>query len=440
MHLPFTRTCVNKKSGGVFYSHKPPFLHRGPFWFVFLFAIHLFLFQLQLNTLHLFENYLPNAQNWAYRMLINLPHAHIYVGAYRYYNDQFAPPKIHRIPAPHYVNLSLVEGRQSHLPFILKIIKKVNQKKHNYMFFQYLAQKIKDYNIHLINVHFANMGWQFLKLKAITGLPYFVSFYGFDYESLPYAFPVWKNRYKELFQKADKFICEGPFGASTLVRMGCNPNKIEIVRLGVEINKIPFKQRTKNKGELHLIQLANNTEKKGHIYALKAFIEAEKSCPNMTITFIGRDLESNKYPYLSIVKEHNLQNKVKFMNFIDFDKLYDFLVNYHVFIHPSCYASNHDCEGGAPVVILDAQATGMPVISTTHCDIPQEVIHNVTGLLTPEKDVTALAASIKRFYDMDNTEYQKFSLSARNLVEDKFSCSKNAAYLQKIYSKTLNHQ
>ena len=63
---------------------------------------------------------------------------------------------------------------------------------------------------------------------------------------------------------------------------------------------------------------------------------------------------------------------------------------YHVFIQPSCYTATRDCEGGAPLVLLNAQATGMPVITTTHCDIPDEVIHNETGLLTAERDIEGL--------------------------------------------------
>ncbi len=63
---------------------------------------------------------------------------------------------------------------------------------------------------------------------------------------------------------------------------------------------------------------------------------------------------------------------------------------------PVATLKDMDCEGGAPVVLLDAQATGMPVISTTHCDIPDEVVHGETGLLSPEKDVGALAELIKK--------------------------------------------
>ena len=153
-----------------------------------------------------------------------------------------------------------------------------------------MAEQCREKKIELIHCHFANMGWHFLELKKLTGLPFAVSFYGFDYESLPYSFPVWKKRYEELFKVADKFICEGKFGGSILERQGCPREKIEIVPLGVETDKIPFKLRQKKENELHLLQLANYAEKKGHVYALKAFIEAEKKCPNMTLTFVGRDL------------------------------------------------------------------------------------------------------------------------------------------------------
>ncbi len=71
--------------------------------------------------------------------------------------------------------------------------------------------------------------------------------------------------------------------------------------------------------------------------------------------------------------------KITFIDSINFEKLHEFMKNYQVFIHPSCYTDQRDCEGGAPIAILDAQATGMPVISTTHCDIPDEVIDKMVG-------------------------------------------------------------
>ena len=158
----------------------------------------------------------------------------------------------------------------------------------------------------LIHTHFANMGWQYIELKKITGLPYFVSFYGFDYESLPFRFQEWKKRYQSLYEKADGFVCEGAFGASILVNQGCDPAKVHVVHLGVETSKIPAIARTKNEGELHLLQLSNYSQKKGHIYTLQAFIKALNDCPNMTLTFVGSELENIKSKLEALVKQHNI--------------------------------------------------------------------------------------------------------------------------------------
>ena len=123
---------------------------------------------------------------------------------------------------------------------------------------------------------------------------------------------------------------------------------------------------------------------------------------------------------------------------MDFSKLYDFVKDYQVFIHPSCYAGNMDSEGGAPIVLLDVQATGMPVISTTHCDIPDEVINNKTGLLTPEKNSVPLAQSIIRFYNMKQDEYNQFAVAAKQHVIAHYNLDNAGTNLEKIYFELLN--
>jgi len=96
-----------------------------------------------------------------------------------------------------------------------------------------------------------------------------------------------------------------------------------------------------------------------------------------------------------------------------------------------------DCEGGAPIVLLDAQATGMPVISTTHCDIPEEVVHNKTGLLCPEKNIIALAEAMKFFYRMTQCDFDVFASAAREHVSANYNIILNAAKLQKIYETCI---
>jgi len=391
------------------------------------------------KTLQLFESYLPNAQNWVFRMLNNLPDTEVNVAAYRYYNEQFVTQKINLLPMPEYVSPELLEGRDQAKNIFSKIINRISILRKNKYYFDYIGKWARENGIEIIHTHFANMGWQYLELKKITGLPYFVSFYGFDYESLPFRFQEWKKRYQSLYEQADGFVCEGAFGASILINQGCDPAKVHIVHLGVETSKIPAVVRTKNEGELHLLQLSNYSQKKGHIYSLQAFIQALNDCPNMTLTFVGNELENIKGNLEALVKQHNIEHKVRFIGFIEFTKLYEFFGKYHVFIHPSCYSDTRDCEGGAPIVLLDAQCTGMPVISTTHCDIPEEVIHGKTGLLTPEKDADALSGSIRTFYNMNNNTYQQFATAARQHVIENFDIKPCALQLQQLYNTIVNH-
>jgi len=69
----------------------------------------------------------------------------------------------------------------------------------------------------------------------------------------------------------------------------------------------------------------------------------------------------------------------------------------HIFILHSVTASNGDMEG-TPVVLMEAQACGLPVISTYHSGVPEVVIDGKSGFLVPEKDIQALVEKIEISY------------------------------------------
>src|SRR5205823_4306575 len=60
------------------------------------------------------------------------------------------------------------------------------------------------------------------------------------------------------------------------------------------------------------------------------------------------------------------------------------------FVQHSVEASTGDCEG-LPVGILEAGASGLPVIATRHAGIPEAVVDGETGVLVAEKDVRGMA-------------------------------------------------
>jgi colanic acid/amylovoran biosynthesis glycosyltransferase len=118
---------------------------------------------------------------------------------------------------------------------------------------------------------------------------------------------------------------------------------------------------------------------------------------------------------------------------LTYEQFIQFSANFDAFIHPSCTAKNGDCEGGTPLVIQDMMATGMPVISTTHADIEEGVLHGKNGFLSDEKDIDDLATSIEKFYYMDEIEYSLFCQNARKHIETNYQMSKSGKLLRQLY-------
>jgi len=393
----------------------------------------------KLKVLHLFNDYLPQTENWAYNLMAALPDCEIHIGAKRYLKNNFYNNQFHFAD-----NLSGAFDQTDHpqnknkFPGLLKRIATRSMPS----VFGSLEKIIVDYGkrekIQLVHVHFGDNAWFFKNIARQLKVPFFISFYGWDYEKLPHVKPVFQKRFKKLFEIADQFICEGNHGATILLKHGCPTEKIAVVPLGIQPDKIPFLSRNKKSNQLKLVQIASFTEKKGHQYAIDAVAHILKDCPNINLTFIGNDNELKRREKLERhVLKLRLAEHIHFLPAIDYEKLYSKLGEYDVFIHPSCYAKDRDCEGGAPVVLLDAQATGMPIISTTHCDIPDEVIHQKTGLLSPEKNIVELAKSIKAFYQMDNDGYQQFACNGRHHVEKKYSIADNALLLKNLYDRVI---
>ncbi len=392
------------------------------------------------RILHLFGTYLPNTENWAYNLIRHIPESNIFIAANQY-NENFQDEQFHFYRH----SFSALEDRYVQLDKKkpIQLAQKIYYRLFKYprLLLRGIKRFAKENKIELIHIHFANVAWFYHAIASDLNVPMVISFYGWDYEKLPHLYPEYQDRFKILFAKASAIICEGPHGAKILEKAGCPKEKIKIVRLGVQTNQIPFVKRTKKAAELKLIQLASFTQKKGHIYSVKAFHLALKECPNMHLTLVGGEREDGRQAHIiQYIKKHRLQKKISILSSIDYSTLHSFLADFQVFIQPSCYADDFDCEGGAPIAILDAQATGMPIIATTHCDIPMEVIDDETGLLSPEKDAAGIRESISRFYEMEQVEYDGFAQAARRHVEAEFEVEKNAEQLGRTYKDIIREE
>ena len=101
-----------------------------------------------------------------------------------------------------------------------------------------------------------------------------------------------------------------------------------------------------------------------------------------------------------------------------------------MFVQHSVEASSGDSEG-TPVSIMEAGASGLPVVSTYHGGIPDVVIHDETGLLVKERDVAGMAHHMVRLL-ADRALARKFGHAARQRVEMHFSATRSIECLWTI--------
>lgn len=295
------------------------------------------------------------------------------------------------------------------------------------------------YQPEVIHVHFGDSGWENLFLKRILRKKYIVSFYGYDYSSLLARNPVWNKRYRMLFHKGDAFIVEGSKARNTLVSMGCPDEKIFENHLGVDLLQIEFTER-KHPGlgeTIRLLQVATFVEKKGHRFTVRAFAKALEKVPNLTLTFVG---SGKLQPDIQqLVCDLGLESRVDFLPPFPYRELMRMARLHHIFIQPSIHASDGDCEGGAPVVLLDMQASGMPVISTRHCDIPEYIQDRITGFLVEERDVHALAERI--IYLATHGElWPHMGRQGREHISRQYNAKTQTEKLEEIYDKVVGNE
>lgn len=312
-----------------------------------------------------------------------------------------------------------------------------------------LENTIEKVSPQILHSHFGNYGWFNHRVAKRNNLKHVVTFYGVDVNMLPQD-PSWKARYIEMFQSIDLCLCEGPYMASCIEKLGCRADKIEVQRLGVNLEKIKFIPRKIKKDEAVKFLIAGTfREKKGIPYALEAIGKIKDKLPKFHITiigdasrrkldFFGRSLEEKKR-IMETVRKYSLEKNVSFKGFMKHDAMLTEAYNSHIFISPSVIAADGDTEGGAPVGIIEMAASGMPIVSTTHCDIPFVLGDLNRKILAEEKNTDQLADSILQLIHMSESELENMETNNRDFIESNLNVKQCATQLGEKYLRLLKH-
>lgn len=293
----------------------------------------------------------------------------------------------------------------------------------------------------LVHSHFGPRGCQDLAAVRRTGVRHVVTFYGYDVTFVPRQYPSWRRRYRSLFRRVDRVLCEGPFMAGTIAELGCPDEKIRVQPLGVELGSLACRPRARAADEpLRVLIAASFREKKGIPDAFDALARLRGRVP-LEVTVIGDSTgeprtQQEKRAILAAIERSGLAGDTRLLGYQPHRAVIEEAYRHHVFLSPSLTPEDGDTEGGAPVSLIEMAATGMPIVSTRHCDIPQVVEHGVGGLLAEERDVAGIAAHLAWLVDHPE-RWSEMGEAARRHVEVRFDVRTQAAALAEIYRELL---
>ncbi len=291
-------------------------------------------------------------------------------------------------------------------------------------------------NHDIIHCHFGPNGLIGILLKemGVKGRV-ITTFYGYDMSGHP-KYEKRRIAYTKLFNKGSFFLVEGNNMKKELINLGCPNNKIKIQRIPIHVNKYEFherKLRTKDE-KVVILHCGRFVEKKGLIYALKAVKNVVERFQSLEFRIIGDG--PLKAEIENFIKTKKLDEYVVLLGYQPHHIFLEEVQKAHILLQPSVTAENGDSEGGAPTVLIEAQASGLPIISTYHADIPGVVIDGKSGFLAPERDVDALTEKLE--YLIKHPEiWPEMGKAGRAFVEEKHNSEKLIRQLEGIYYNVL---
>lgn len=209
--------------------------------------------------------------------------------------------------------------------------------------------------------------------------------------------------------------------------------RIEVVPNGIEDPAIRTSGRITGKESEKVVigYLGNFFESKGILDVLEASRDVITRYPQVTFRFAGAwtDQETDtKAAAFRLIDEYGLKDNIEFAGILRDGEKIRFLAETSIFVFPSRYE-------GQPLVILEAMASGLPVVSTKHVGaIDEMVIDGETGILVDKRSPQQIARALVHLIGHPDVRLA-MGKAGRKRFEDCFLMDKNIGKMIGVFEK-----
>ena len=290
-------------------------------------------------------------------------------------------------------------------------------------------------SVRLLHAHGGNAGVHALALARAAGVPLVLSFYGKDVSAATgptrYNPSYWHYVLGQarLFREADRIVVLSAHMADALAAQGAPRERLRLVPLGIELERFAAPRRPPV-GPLRVLMVGREVEKKGFDDGLHACARAVAHGAALRVTVLGTGgpLRAQLQALARRLGLHVAWPDPR-------TRVAPLMAEHDVLLVPSRTARNGDQEG-TPTVICEGGAAGLAIVATRHAGIPEQIEHEASGLLAPERDVTALAAQLVRLHERPELAHA-LGVRAVARMTERHGLAAHGARLQAIYRELL---
>jgi colanic acid/amylovoran biosynthesis glycosyltransferase len=296
----------------------------------------------------------------------------------------------------------------------------------------------------LVHAHFGVEAVYGMELAERLGVPLVTTFHGFDAtlkrgDLLRSRKPTWIQyllKRAQLCKRGALFIGVSQFIVDKLAELGVPAARTRLHYIGVDVASFDEARHGAEESDgagpvvLHVARLV---EKKGTADLLEAFARLARRHSGAELVVVGAG------PLAGALAAHaerlGVAGRVRWLGAQSHPEVRRWLRRASVFSLPSRTAANGDSEG-LGLALLEAAASGVPVVATRHGGIPEAVLDGETGYLVAERDVDALAESLDALLS-DAALRQRMGGAARALVRRRFDLAAQTRELERLYEEIL---
>jgi colanic acid/amylovoran biosynthesis glycosyltransferase len=248
------------------------------------------------------------------------------------------------------------------------------------------------------------------------GKPVVCSFHGADASSYLRQ-PYWPDFYRATLPRTAAIVLDYAGMADRLVELGAVRERISVIRTGIDLSFWPLRRHWTKKGPIRLLAVGRLVEKKGYALLLHALARVRREGLDARLTIVGEGVDRRLLSEL--ITAYGFGEVVNLAGLLDRAGIRDLMADFDVFVLPSLTGSDGN-EETTPLVLKEAMATGLPVLSTLHGGIPEVVANGVSGILVDEGSIEALAAGLQAMA-AERAAWPAMGTAGRAIVEREYN-------------------